>query len=256
MDSQNLGWIKLWRKLEDNPIFKNPRLLQLWIYCLFKANHRKNKAMIGFQEIPLTPGQFITGRYSLAKDLGLKPRSTRSSWNWLKILESMRFLTIKSTNKYSIVSINNWHTYQGNEMEDYQQPYQRDTIKIPSKYHQNTTDKNDKNVKNDKKKDLVRKNSNPQIKEFIDFAFLKTEEITKTALVIKRTNEPPLVKHLLGTIKLDRLKLLWEYFITEDFEDEWLEKTGKTITSFNSKINMLNQNYNGWLAKQRYERSK
>lgn len=150
MDS-NLGWIKLWRKLEDNPIFKNPRLLQLWIYCLFKANHKKNKAMIGFQEIPLKPGQFITGRHSLAKDIGLKPRSARSSWNWLKILESMQFLTIKSTNKFSIVSINNWDSYQGQVLEDFQQHYQRDTNKIPSKYQQDTTDnnvKNDKNVKN------------------------------------------------------------------------------------------------------------
>ena len=37
------GWIMLYRKLIDNPIFLKPELLQLWVYCLLKANHKENK---------------------------------------------------------------------------------------------------------------------------------------------------------------------------------------------------------------------
>lgn len=250
MDQQSLGWVKLHRELLDNPMTHKSDYLALWIILLLRANHKESSIIIDGKKMPIMPGQFITSRRKLSLLSGISESKIQRA---LKCYENEHQIKQQTFSKFRLISIVNWDKYQENEHQIKQQVNNKRT---PSE-HQVNTNKNDKKVKNDKKEDLVQKKSNPQIKEFIDFAFQKTKEITGTDLIIKKTNEPPLVKHLLGTIKLDRLKLLWEYFITEDFEnDDWLEKAGKTITSFNTKINMLNQNYNGWMAKQRYERSK
>jgi len=67
------------------------------------------------QPIKLEPGQFITGRYELHGAYhkwrrGYKKRhpSARTVWRWLKTLEKMQLLTIKSFNKFSIITMSNW----------------------------------------------------------------------------------------------------------------------------------------------------
>ncbi len=139
------GWIKLHRKLLDNPIFNDPHLLKLWIYCLLKATHSERKQIIGKQIVELKPGQFVTGRFSLAKEYNrdAKPKdvvSDRTLWRWMKFLEESEFLSIKSTTKYSVVTINNWDKYQDN--------VQQTSSKCPSNVQQVSTNKNDKNEEN------------------------------------------------------------------------------------------------------------
>lgn len=139
------GWIKLHRKLLENPIFNDPHLLKLWIYCLLKATHKERKQIVGKQIVELKPGQFVTGRFSLAKEYNrdAKPKdvvSDRTLWRWMKFLEESEFLSIKSTTKYSVVTINNWDKYQDND--------QQMSSKCPSNVQQVSTNKNDKNVEN------------------------------------------------------------------------------------------------------------
>lgn len=120
------GWIKLHRKLLENPIFNDPHLLKLWVYCLLKATHKERKQIVGKQMVELQPGQFVTGRFILAEEYnkGAKPKdivSDRTLWRWLKFLEECEFLSIKSTTKYSVVTINNWDKYQENDQQNVQQ---------------------------------------------------------------------------------------------------------------------------------------
>lgn len=61
------GWIKLHRKLRNNPVFNNPNLLRLWLICLTEASHTSRKQMIGNQVVDLSPGQFVTGRFDIAE---------------------------------------------------------------------------------------------------------------------------------------------------------------------------------------------
>lgn len=148
------GWIKLHRKLLENPIFNDPHLLKLWIYCLLKATHKERKQIVGKQIVELKPGQFVTGRFALAEEYnrGAKPKdivSDRTLWRWIKFLEECEFLSIKSTTKYSVITITNWDRYQEND--------QQMTNKRPSNDQQMTTNKNDKNEKNDKKEDYTSK---------------------------------------------------------------------------------------------------
>jgi hypothetical protein len=58
------------------------------------------------------PGQMLTGLKVLVKETGLSYQSTRTC---LEKLKKYKNLTIKSTNKYSIISVINWSIYQQDE---------------------------------------------------------------------------------------------------------------------------------------------
>jgi len=71
----------------------------------------------------LLPGQFIFGRESAAKELGMKPSTVR---NRMQKLKKMGNLDIKVASQYSIIIIINWDTYQAlDEKEDSRKDRQR-----------------------------------------------------------------------------------------------------------------------------------
>lgn len=152
-----VGWIKLHRKIRDSSIFNDPALFRLAIICLTEAYHKETDQPIGNQIIKIMPGQFETGRFDLSDmyNSGLRPKervSEKTVWRWLKKLENIEFLSIKTTNKFSIVTITNWAEYQKSDQVNGQQM----TNKSPTDGQQMTTNKNvknDKNEKNDKNKD-------------------------------------------------------------------------------------------------------
>jgi hypothetical protein len=157
------GWIKLWRKTLDSAVFMDDELFKLWCLCLFKAGYKDKQVLFNKAPVDLKAGEFITGRDSLwyefytYKDENgkwhFKPKkSSKTVWNWLKTLEIMQNLTIKSSSKYSIISIMNWDRYQGNGEESFQEDFQDVSSRLPADFQQTSTNKNNKNIKNDKKK--------------------------------------------------------------------------------------------------------
>lgn len=125
----NRGYVKLWRKTKDSPVFAHEGLLKLFILCILKANHKPADVIIPgiLKPIHLEPGQFITGRESLWEDyhqLHLKKKPRRKPtphaitvFRWLLTLQDMSILHIKSYNKYSIITVLNWIQYQQNEQQ-------------------------------------------------------------------------------------------------------------------------------------------
>lgn len=140
------GYIKLWRKSIESQVWDNPDVWRFWTYCLMKASHKNHTAVIGFQEVDLEPGQFIFGRKIASEETGLSEQTIRTCIKYLK----HKNLTIKPTNKFSIISIINWDGYQSQENEINQQPNHEVTNNQPTSNQQVTTYKNDKNIKNDK----------------------------------------------------------------------------------------------------------
>lgn len=130
------GWIMLHRKLLDNPIFKNHKLLQVFIYCLLKASHKEHDQLVGDQMVKLKSGDLVTGRKAISIKTGLSEQNVRTALNRL---EKLQKLTIRPTSKYSVISIVNWNTYQ--------QTNQQVTNGQPTSNQQVTTNKN---VNNDK----------------------------------------------------------------------------------------------------------
>jgi hypothetical protein len=134
------GYIKLYRKLLDNPIMKKPGMLQLWIYCLLKANHEPGRTHFGKDDINVLPGQFVTGRFELSSALGEKPSTI---YKRISALQRSGFLNTKSNNKNTLVTVVNWELYQSADRES----NNKSNNKVTTKEQQSSTNKNDKNDK-------------------------------------------------------------------------------------------------------------
>jgi hypothetical protein len=134
------GWVKLYRKLLRDPMFQNPKLSHFWDYCLLKAVYKPTRAVIGYQEVLLQPGQFIFGRKMAAAETGLSERTIRTCISFLIKTGKM---TIKPTNKFSIITVVNWKTYQSQENENDRQPGQQaTTYKEDKEYKEKRPPKN------------------------------------------------------------------------------------------------------------------
>lgn len=122
------GWIKIYRCSLESPLFQNPKIWQFWCWCLLKASHQQREQMVGMQLVRLQPGEFITGRIAAAKELNMSEKTVRTCIKKLKNFEKIR---VKTTNKFSILSVINWDSYQ---QQDSQKGQQR-ANKGPSKGH-------------------------------------------------------------------------------------------------------------------------
>lgn len=109
------GWVKLHRQLIERGWLKNPKLLTFWIYCLLKATHEPFKAKVGFQEVQLEAGQFIFGLRKASEESFLSIQTIRTCLDTLKRWGN---ITLKSTNKFSVISIINWESYQCADFEN------------------------------------------------------------------------------------------------------------------------------------------
>ena len=166
MDSNN-GWIKLHRKLLDNPVvMKDSDHLAVWIYLLLNASHTEYPVLFGGKKISLKAGQLITGRKSIASTLGISESKVRRV---LDLFEIDQQIDRQRSNKNSLVSILNWDKYQIFD----QQIDQQATNKRPTTDQQVTTNKNNKNIKNIKECKEIIYSDVPELNEtiiaFIDY---------------------------------------------------------------------------------------
>ena len=143
--ADNNGWIKLHRKIIDSAVFENPKILKLWIWCLCKASHKGYESMVGNQIVVLQEGQFIFGRKNASSELKIKESMV---YKYIKLLEKLEMINIKSNNKFSIITIEKWAFYQFDNDEEQQQKEQQRNNKGTTKEQQRNTNKNVKNVKN------------------------------------------------------------------------------------------------------------
>ena len=120
------GKILVDRNLKDDAVFKNPKLLKVWIWCLMKANHKPFVNKLGAEEIPLSRGQFITGRMEASRELNMPPSTVRNYLDYLGCRRNYKYrlrhksdikLDIQTHKLYSIITI----TYY-NELQKFGQP--------------------------------------------------------------------------------------------------------------------------------------
>jgi len=129
------GYIKVWRKTIDSGWLQNHKLCSFWLWCLLKATHQEYNQIVGCQTVHLMPGEFVFGRKVAAKELKMSEQEIRT------LVDSMRKrknLTIKTTNKFSVISIVNWSAYQDDEFTINQQINQQLTNKQPTTNHKQT----------------------------------------------------------------------------------------------------------------------
>jgi DNA replication protein DnaD len=141
------GWIKVHRKILNWEWYKHPNMTHLFQYLLLTANHQKRK----WKGIDIQRGQVITGRNTISTNTGISPQSVRTCLDRLK---STNEITIKSTNKYSIITITNYEDYQIKEDTVNQQINQQNHQQSTSSQPQTRIIKKDKNKEKEEEKEI------------------------------------------------------------------------------------------------------
>ena len=126
------GWIKLHRQFEQWEWYDDTNVKVLFLHMLIRANHKPSS----YKGYTIPAGSLVTGRVSLGAKLGMSEQQIRTA---LKKLKSTGEITIKKTNKFSIVSISCWDDYQGDN--------QQITNNQPTSNQQVTTSKERKKVR-------------------------------------------------------------------------------------------------------------
>jgi hypothetical protein len=143
------GYVKLYRKLLDNPIIcKDSDHLAIWVYLLLNATHDNIDMLFNGKRITLYPGQLITGRKSISSELNISESKVHRV---IKTFESEQQIEQQISNKNRLITVLNWSSYQSSEQQNEQQVNNNRT----TSEQQVNTNKNDKNVKNDKNKEYI-----------------------------------------------------------------------------------------------------
>jgi hypothetical protein len=139
------GYIKLWRKMMDNPLFEKPAYFTVWVKMLLLATHKPIASYFNGAKITLKPGQFISGRKKLSKITGVTESTV---YRVLKRLEIEQQIEQVSSNASSLFTIVNWEDYQASEQQNEQQTNnKRTTNEQPTNTKQEVKEvKNEKNT--------------------------------------------------------------------------------------------------------------
>ena len=226
------GWIKLHRKLLDNPVFDDARLLKTLLYCLLRANHEEKRVLWNGKEMVLKPGQFITGRETASGDLKFKSKM----WDRKRdILENFGILTKQTTNRFTLITIINWDKYQLQDCGNDQATDQQMTNKRPADDQPMTTDKKIKNDKNNKKTPLGAKKPRPALGGLLGYFCEQFEKHMGRKYMPAFGKEGKFAKDILAVYGLEQAKQYVDAYFTLP-TDDFLEDTGMTFAMFKVRI--------------------
>lgn len=220
-------WIKLHSKILFWEWYKVPNTRDLFIHLLLKANWKEGK----FQGYDIPRGSLVAGRKQLAEETGMTEQEIRTALNHLK---STNEITIKTTKKFSIITITNYELYQMNNQVDNQQV----TNNQPTANQQLTTIEEYKNI------DYISTTSNTHeenLFELIERAFGRTlssseyeiinnwqnNELTRYAIKqaeLARAFNVKYIQRILENYKKENIKTVTE---AEERDRRYQEKKNK-----------------------------
>lgn len=149
MSNDNGNYIKLNRKLLSWGWFKNGDMLKLWVYLLLTAKYEDTYD----DGVFLKRGQVKFGRKKASYDLGISEQSIRTCISRLKHTNE---ITIKSTNKYTIITILKYEEYQGKRIKSTNKITNKLTNNQPTTNQQLTTYKKEKKERNKEIYDVIK----------------------------------------------------------------------------------------------------
>lgn len=165
------GYIKLYRKIKENKYWLEPRRFskaEAWIDLLLRAGFKDKELVLGDLDISLKAGAFVTSQIKLAE-----------AWNWnretvnkyLKRLKNDKQIDYKTSNKFTIITIINWDSYQNPDKE-------KPTPEPTTPQHQDTT-----------KTDTINNDNNENKNTYVFNKFFKEDVPTNPRPIIKKIAE-------------------------------------------------------------------
>ena len=144
------GYIKLYRSMKDWEWYQDSNTKVVFLHLLLNANLKDSR----FQGYEVPRGSLVIGRRKLSKELNISERAVRTA---LKHLKMTNEVTIKVTNRFSIVTIVNWESYQGRHYKSDQQNDQQSDQQVTN--NRPTSDHNIRKKEYKKEEDIYMANS-------------------------------------------------------------------------------------------------
>lgn len=142
------GWVCNWRKIKDWGWYKTSNMAHLFQHLFREANHEPKI----WQGITLERGQLVVGRKQLSLETGISEQSLRTC---IARLKSTNEIAVKSTNKYSIITICNYASYQDKDIainQQINQPFnQQSTSNQPTTNHKQQLNNDNNETKREKR---------------------------------------------------------------------------------------------------------
>lgn len=111
----NNGWIKLNRKILNNPIVtKDADYFSVWCLLLLLATHQEVQKVFKGKKITLQVGQLITGRKYISDLFEISESKVQRI---LKEFENEHQIEQQTSTQNRLITIINWSEYQNNEQQ-------------------------------------------------------------------------------------------------------------------------------------------
>lgn len=208
------GWIKIYYQMLDWQWYSNTNVMRVFLHCLLKANYQPK----AWQGITIERGQFVTSVATLSNELDMSGMQIRTA---LTKLQGTKEITIKTTNKYSIITICNYDNYQVIDNDEYQAEQQTNNKQITNKQQTNNNNIKNKEYKDIKKEEL--KNTTPN------------GDSTKKTKRQKKILPIPTIEEVAEYIKTKGYNLdaraFWSHYDARD----WM-RHGKVIENWHAQI--------------------
>ena len=216
MDNQ--GFIFLHRRFLDWEWYGEPNMVTLFIHILLSANYEAKR----WKGIEIERGQFITSLQSLSDAIGVSMMKVRTC---LKRLEETGEITTKTTNKYSVITICKYDSYQSQNSDANKQitnNQQTDNKQITIKQQSNNNNIINKEINNN-----IYSLSNEREHETENVEAI--EEKSKKKVTKGKTSQDPYFNPL-------KECFMNFYSLVSGSEYYWEKKDGAAIKSISMKL--------------------
>ncbi len=153
-------WVKLSRKITDWEWYTDSVVMRVFVHLLIIANWQPKK----WKGETIDVGEAVIGRKALAEALELSEQQVRTA---LDKLESSKTISRRATNKYTIVKVLKYCTYQGSDIEEQPTNNQQITNNQPTNNQQITTPKELKTLRSQEDKNDISSCYDARIKKII-----------------------------------------------------------------------------------------
>lgn len=222
------NFIVIRRKIINWEWYQDTKTKALFFHCLLMANWQDKK----WQGQVIKRGQFITSYAHLSTETGLSIRSIRTA---LEKLKSTNELTIKTTNRNTVITVNNYSQYQ-----DYdKQIDKRTTNERQTNDNQTTTTNKENKENNNNNLSLSKKVTDDERK--ILYRFAKAQGAKNTRAYVHKLIVNGDYKDIISEEKekLERKKAKEEY-LRKQIEEE-KNAVDNTTEEERAEIHRMNQ---------------
>lgn len=136
------GWITLHRKLINWGWYPDVNVSRVFVHLLLVANHKQGE----FLGTKVKRGQFITSYQKLSNATFLTIKQVRTA---LRKLESTGDISVRTTNKFTLITVSNYDAYQSDDIEQGQTKGKPKANGGQTEGKQRATNNNDNNNNNE-----------------------------------------------------------------------------------------------------------